>query len=1394
MSSIVHIDADDDDDEFDWDAAVKAIDVAFPNANLPSTSTSAPTPLNSSFIAPPPENFDNNKKRNGSSHPKQSTLDKFVVKPFPRPQPEIPTVFEPGDGKPPNVRIDAEAAKTWIYPVNVPLREYQLAITERALFSNTLVALPTGLGKTLIAAVVMYNYFRWFPDGKIVFAAPSRPLVTQQIEACHNIVGIPQEWTTDMTGQINPTKRACLWKSKRVFFVTPQVLEKDIQSGTCLVKYLVCLVIDEAHRALGNYSYCVAVRELMDVPIQLRILALTATPGSKRQTIQQIIDNLRVSTLEYRNESDHDVSKYVHNRKIELIQVAMGKDAVEIDDKLLEVIRPYVAKLSEKGVLQHRDHKSLSPCELLNSREKFRLAPPPNLCQIMIRDMESYYGLLLTLYHIRKLLSSHGIRPAYEMLEDKLKLGSFARYMSRNEDLFKAKLRMQQSLSHGAPSPKLSKMLEVLLDHFKTYDPENSRVIIFSNFRGSVRDIMDALVKIGNSVRATQFIGQSSGKASKGQSQKVQQAVLEKFRAGGYNVIVATSIGEEGLDIMEVDLVICFDANVSPLRMIQRMGRTGRKHDALLVLACEGSELKAYMRKQANSKTVGKHLRNGGINSFNFHPSPRMVPHIYKPAVDYVRFSIEKFVRSAKKVKDDDSIMTPVFKEKLTDDESNLIAKYFQPPGGFTWKPSLIAFPHFQTFPSRVRKVMHSFKTGLLIDAMQRVQGLSFASDSKISPIEDKVGLEKGLGVDCVEQHENREGLWFIDDSSQQHLQGKFLGPEASPARTIETKEKNSVCDLPHQSPDRHSYHFGPDFISVDTFGNVLILSVPLLTFKGVSHPKSKSSTVLLNSLDRVSCHLKNVGDNEDPSVQDGALEDLIIPQTSCIKYGCPKSLCSSDALQGKTFDAIEKVPQTPNKKGKLQDESNIKETLDAETKASLPLPDDYNNDFRDTELSPRLTNMIKSGVVPESPTDNNGLSNGEERDKYLAPDPVSPVQLYNGLQSKFLSPGINEAINMETDACGRNVSVLSVDNAVQTPVQYEDNSASMREYTFTSPIVDRSHSPLAGLTNGSCSKDWCLSIGDKSESVKPPRKFKRLRKVGDQGKSENLQRGEDSSFVPRAKLEQLFAQQKSRRGKKKPVNDIIRDFIDEEAEVSADDMSDDEEDDEDDQYNNSHDSFIDDRTSPTVMATQSATSRTDMMAIYRRSLLSQSPMPRFTSGSTTPSPHSAAPTTRTSETGSSSGKTSLSFRSPLTESANQLLSGSKDSKEAKISQMKIHSSEAVPCTTSNGETEFGGRKRKLSFFCPSTSSIPTINLEQEFEHQYEAAGGGGPPPQHGDEYGEMVCDDEFYEGLDLDEVEAQATLLLKQKAELSQRREVTAHINAENPSSPSLPSFDLGI
>lgn len=96
--------------------------------------------------------------------------------------------------------FDYEAGKTWIYPTNYPVRDYQFSIVKEALFKNTLVVLPTGLGKTFIAAVVMFNIYRWFPNGKVVFMAPTKPLVAQQVDACFNITGIPQEDTTQMTG------------------------------------------------------------------------------------------------------------------------------------------------------------------------------------------------------------------------------------------------------------------------------------------------------------------------------------------------------------------------------------------------------------------------------------------------------------------------------------------------------------------------------------------------------------------------------------------------------------------------------------------------------------------------------------------------------------------------------------------------------------------------------------------------------------------------------------------------------------------------------------------------------------------------------------------------------------------------------------------------------------------------------------------------------------------------------------------------------------------------------------------------------------------------------------------------------------------------------------------
>ena len=96
--------------------------------------------------------------------------------------------------------FDMEAGMIWLYPTNFPLRDYQYNIVQKALYRNTLVYLPTGLGKTFIAAVIMFNFYRWYPAGKVVFLAPTKPLVSQQHKACYSVMGIPQNDMVEMTG------------------------------------------------------------------------------------------------------------------------------------------------------------------------------------------------------------------------------------------------------------------------------------------------------------------------------------------------------------------------------------------------------------------------------------------------------------------------------------------------------------------------------------------------------------------------------------------------------------------------------------------------------------------------------------------------------------------------------------------------------------------------------------------------------------------------------------------------------------------------------------------------------------------------------------------------------------------------------------------------------------------------------------------------------------------------------------------------------------------------------------------------------------------------------------------------------------------------------------------
>uniref|UniRef100_A0A2K6JTM0 RNA helicase n=1 Tax=Rhinopithecus bieti TaxID=61621 RepID=A0A2K6JTM0_RHIBE len=559
------------------------------------------------------------------------------------------------------------AGALWIYPTNCPVRDYQLHISRAALFCNTLVCLPTGLGKTFIAAVVMYNFYRWFPSGKVVFMAPTKPLVTQQIEACYQVMGIPQSHMAEMTGSTQAFTRKEIWCSKRVLFLTPQVMVNDLSRGACPAAEIKCLVIDEAHKALGNYAYCQVVRELVKYTNHFRILALSATPGSDIKAVQQVITNLLIGQIELRSEDSPDILAYSYERKVEKLIVPLGEELAAIQKTYIQILESFARSLIQRNVLMRRDVPNLTKYQIILARDQFRKNPSPNIVGIQQGIIEGEFAICISLYHGYELLQQMGMRSLYFFLcgimDGTKGMTRSKNELGRNEDFMKLYNHLECMFAHTRSTsadgvsaiqqglvfllklciafhPKLKKLEEVVIEHFKSWNAENTsekkrdetRVMIFSSFRDSVQEIAEMLSQHQPIIRVMTFVGHASGKSTKGFTQKEQLEVVKQFRDGGYNTLVSTCVGEEGLDIGEVDLIICFDSQKSPIRLVQRMGRTGRKRQGrIVVILSEGREERIYNQSQSNKRNICKAISSNRQVLHFYQRSPRMVPDGINP-------------------------------------------------------------------------------------------------------------------------------------------------------------------------------------------------------------------------------------------------------------------------------------------------------------------------------------------------------------------------------------------------------------------------------------------------------------------------------------------------------------------------------------------------------------------------------------------------------------------------------------------------------------------------------------------------------------------------------------------------------------------------------------------
>jgi ERCC4-related helicase len=453
-------------------------------------------------------------------------------------------------------------------------REYQSAIFKTCQKSDCLVILPTGTGKTLLAIMLSIERFKKFPLEKILILAPTKPLIEQHFESFKK--NLPEDWA-DMqlfTGKTPSQKRKEIWQTAEFIFSTPQCISNDIKKELYDLREVSLLIVDEAHRCLKNYSYNAISQRYKMQATNPKVLALTASPGGDKKTIKEVCENLGISAVEIRTRDSPDVKPYLQDLEFEKIFVNFPPEFLEIK-LLLEKI--YDRKISE---LRHRNvlfgHPSKTMLLKLQAKLMQDIKRKKDLNSMLA---VSATATALKISHAITLLETQTVSSLLDYFQDLFKQASEKKSRAVQKLTTTKEFTKAFSLAKvlGKEHPKLDKLSSLVKEQLKK-DP-NSKIIIFAQFRETVRKISETLNKL-EGVYADNFVGQAIKSHSKGKKtglkQSEQKAMIKKFSEGKINILVATSIAEEGLDIPEVSEVIFYEPIPSAIRKIQRAGRTAR--------------------------------------------------------------------------------------------------------------------------------------------------------------------------------------------------------------------------------------------------------------------------------------------------------------------------------------------------------------------------------------------------------------------------------------------------------------------------------------------------------------------------------------------------------------------------------------------------------------------------------------------------------------------------------------------------------------------------------------------------------------------------------------------------------------------------------------------------
>lgn len=485
-------------------------------------------------------------------------------------------------------------------------RLYQETILSTAAQKNTLVVLPTGLGKTACAFMLATQRLQHFPQSKILVLAPTKPLAEQHLQTFKQHLRLPEEQFTLFTGEVQPEKRQELWKNAKIVFSTPQGFENDLIGDKISLENVSLLVFDEAHRATGDYSYNFIAKQYQNKAKFPRILALTASPGSDVLKIEEVCKNLFIEAVEIRTDADPDVQPYVQETEVNWIKVQLPQEFLDVKKYLDMCIKSKLAILRELGINKAVDYFSKKELLLLQGELHAKLAAGE-------RDFETMRALsvlaeAMKVQHALELLESQGSSPLWNYLnklmeEARTSKVKAVKNLVMDLNFRTAYIKAQKLIDNNIEHPKLYVLKDIL--EKEVSQNKHAKILLFTQYRDSAVKIKEVIEKVRGVVPAI-FVGQAK-KGETGLSQKKQIELIEQFKDGLYNVLICTSVAEEGLDIPSVDLVIFYEPIPSAIRTIQRRGRTGRQDKGkVTVLVAQNTRDEGY-RWSAHHKEKRMH-------------------------------------------------------------------------------------------------------------------------------------------------------------------------------------------------------------------------------------------------------------------------------------------------------------------------------------------------------------------------------------------------------------------------------------------------------------------------------------------------------------------------------------------------------------------------------------------------------------------------------------------------------------------------------------------------------------------------------------------------------------------------------------------------------------------